>query len=105
MIGLGFKPFHAAALFLRSSLSQMDVPTRQAYIAEMVEPQERTAAAAVTNTSRYLARPFGPAIGTALMQSVATGAPFVVAGAVKSAYDALLWRVFKKVPLPEEEGA
>ena len=42
----------------------------------------------------------GPVIGTALMQNVAVGAPFVVAGGVKCVYDLLLWRTFKKVPLP-----
>ncbi len=90
-----------AVLLARFALSQMDVPTRQAYIAAMVDPQERAAAAAFTNTSRYVARPFGPAIGAALMQNVAVGAPFVVAGAVKCVYDLLLWRTFKKVRLPE----
>jgi MFS family permease len=89
-------------LLVRFVLSQMDVPTRQAYIAAMVDPEERTAAAAFTNTARYVARPFGPAIGTALMQNVAFGAPFVVAGALKSVYDLVLWRVFKKVPLPDQ---
>lgn len=91
-----------AVLLLRFVLSQMDVPTRQAYIAAMVDPQERTAAAAFTNTARYVARPFGPAIGTALMQNVTFGAPFVVAGALKSVYDLVLWRVFKRVPLPDD---
>lgn len=85
----------------RSALSQMDVPTRQAYVSAMVDPQERTAAAAFTNTARYVARPFGPAIGTALMQHVAFGAPFVAAGALKSVYDVVLWRVFRGVPLPD----
>jgi predicted MFS family arabinose efflux permease len=91
-----------AVLLLRFVLSQMDVPTRQAYISAMVDPEERTAAAAFTNTARYVARPFGPVIGTALMQNVAFGAPFVVAGTLKSVYDLLLWRVFRRVPLPEE---
>jgi len=90
-----------AVLLLRFVLSQMDVPTRQAYIAAMVDPEERTAAAAFTNTARYVARPFGPVIGTALMTNVAFGAPFVVAGTLKSVYDLLLWRVFRRVPLPE----
>ena len=90
-----------AMLLGRSALSQMDVPTRQAYVAAMVDPEERTAAAAFTNTARYVARPFGPAIGTALMQHVAFGAPFVAAGALKSVYDLVLWRMFKRVPLPE----
>lgn len=93
-----------AVLLLRFVLSQMDVPTRQAYIAAMVDPEERTAAAAFTNTARYVARPFGPAIGSALMQNVAFGAPFVVAGALKSVYDLVLWRVFKRVPLPDDAG-
>jgi predicted MFS family arabinose efflux permease len=89
-----------AVLLARFALSQMDVPTRQAYIAAMVDPEERTAAAAYTNTSRYVARPFGPVIGTVLMQNVALGAPFVAAGSLKCVYDLLLWRVFKKVELP-----
>jgi MFS family permease len=87
-------------LLMRFALSQMDVPTRQAYIAAMVDPSERTAAAAATNSARYVARPFGPLIGTILMR-VAYGAPWVVAGAIKAGYDVVLWRVFSKVPLPE----
>jgi MFS family permease len=89
-----------AVLLGRFALSQMDVPTRQAYIAAMVDPSERTAAAAATNSARYVARPAGPLIGTALMR-VAFGAPWVVAGAIKCGYDVVLWRVFSKVPLPE----
>jgi MFS family permease len=87
-------------LLLRFALSQMDVPTRQAYIAAMVDPSERTAAAAATNSARYVARPFGPLVGTVLMR-VAYGAPWVVAGALKAGYDLVLWRVFSKVPLPD----
>lgn len=89
-----------AVLLGRFALSQMDVPTRQAYIAAMVDPSERTAAAAATNSARYVARPAGPIIGTVLMR-VAFGAPWVVAGAIKCGYDVVLWRVFSKVPLPE----
>jgi MFS family permease len=89
-----------AVLLGRFALSQMDVPTRQAYIAAMVDPSERTAAAAATNSARYVARPAGPIIGTALMR-IAIGAPWVVAGAIKCGYDVALWRVFSKVPLPE----
>ena len=93
-------PLAILVLLVRFALSQMDVPTRQAYLAALVDPQERTAAAATTNTARYLARPLGPIVGTALMRNVALGAPWVVAGALKSAYDLTLWRVFKKVELP-----
>jgi MFS family permease len=90
-----------ACLLVRFALSQMDVPTRQAYIAGLVDPQERTAAAAFTNTSRYVARPFGPILAGPLMSNVALGAPFVVAGTIKCGYDLVLWRTFRRVTLPE----
>ena len=90
-----------ACLLARFALSQMDVPTRQAYIAAMVDPQERTAAAAFTNTSRYVARPFGQILAGPLMANVALGAPFVVAGTIKCGYDLVLWKTFRRVELPE----
>ena len=90
-----------AVLLVRFALSQMDVPTRQAYLAAMVDPQERTAAAAFTNTARHVVRPFGQLTGTLLIASVAVGAPFVVAGGIKCGYDLVLWRVFRHVPLPD----
>jgi len=91
-----------AALLARHALSQMDVPARQAYVVAMVDPQERTAAAAFTNTARYVTRPFGALGAGALMERLALGAPFVVAGALKIAYDVLLYSTFRKVPLPKE---
>jgi MFS family permease len=97
-------PLAIAALLGRFALSQMDVPTRQAYIAAMVDPAERTAAAAATNSARYAARPFGPLVATALIRSVALGAPWVAAGAIKTGYDLVLWRVFSNVPLPDDAG-
>ena len=36
-------------------------------------------------------------------QSVALGFPFVIAGALKSVYDVVLWRWFRHVPLPDPE--
>jgi MFS family permease len=90
-----------ALLLARVALSQMDVPTRQAYVMALVLPGERTAASAVTNVARYLTRPAGPTLAGAA-QSVALGAPFVLAGAIKSAYDLILWRWFRSVPVPDE---
>src|SRR5438552_3818251 len=43
-----------AFLFLRQSISQMDVPTRQAFMAQLFTDEERVPANAVTNTSRSL---------------------------------------------------
>src|SRR4029453_5584486 len=67
-------------LLLRSTPSQRDVPPRQAYVTGLVDPEERPAAAAFTNTARYLVRPFGAASAGGLMQAVAVGAPFAGAG-------------------------
>src|SRR5436190_4366668 len=95
-----FAPTLATAVFLllaRFALSQMDVPTRQAYVLAMVEPDERVAAAAYTNTARYAVRPLGPVAAGALMQHVALAAPFVAAGALKVLYDAALYSLFRRV--------
>jgi hypothetical protein len=96
-------PLAVLLLLARSALSQMDVPTRQAYVAALVEPAERTAASAYTNASRYVARPAGPALATAAM-SVGVGLPFAIAGGLKIVYDLLLLRIFSRVELPEAEA-
>jgi MFS family permease len=95
----------AAGLWLaRTSLSQMDVPARQAYVMALVGPAEQTGAAAWTNTARYLTRPLGPVLAGAA-QSVALGLPFLLAGVIKSGYDLALWRWFRHVPVPGEPGS
>jgi predicted MFS family arabinose efflux permease len=87
-----------ALLLARFLLSQADVPTRQAYIVAIVDPSERTAAAAYTNVARYVTRPVAPLLaGTALR--VGLGAPFLIAGSVKSTYDIGLYVLFRRVPL------
>jgi predicted MFS family arabinose efflux permease len=86
-----------AMLLTRFAISQMDVPARQAYVVAVVDPDERTAAAAYTNTARYLVRPAGPALGGYLMQTVSLSAPFVAAGALKIVYDFALLATFRRV--------
>jgi MFS family permease len=90
-------------LLARTVLSQMDVPTRQAYVMVLVDPGERTPAAAYTNTARYLTRPLGPPLAAVATQ-VAVGLPFVIAGGIKTAYDLTLWQWFRRVPLPDAAG-
>ena len=82
-------PVAVGLILARTALSQMDVPTRQALVMSVVEPGERTAAAAVTNAARYTVRPIGPLAGGAL-QSVSLGLPLLVAGVVKGGYDLAL---------------
>jgi MFS family permease len=103
LIAVAFSPnltVAIALLLVRVLLSQMDVSPRQAYVMALVLPAERTAAASVTNTARYLTRPAGPVLAGAA-QSVALGFPFVIAGTLKSVYDVALWRWFRRVPLPD----
>lgn len=105
LAAIAFAPNLATALvllLLRFALSQMDVPARQAYVVALVDPAERTAAASFTNVVRYAARPAGPAAAGLLMERVAVGAPFVVAGCVKAVYDLLLYAAFRRVPLPDD---
>jgi MFS family permease len=90
-------PVAVVLLLARTSLSQMDVPTRQALVMRVVEADERTAAAAVTNAARYTVRPFGPLVG-GLLQQIALGLPLVVAGVVKGGYDVALWRWSRRLP-------
>jgi MFS family permease len=102
LAAVAFAPaFGVAALLLlaRTTLSQMDVPTRQALVMTVVTPDERTAAAAVTNAARYTVRPVGPLIA-GLVQQLALGAPLVVAGTVKAGYDLTLWGWARRRGLP-----
>jgi predicted MFS family arabinose efflux permease len=104
LAAVAFAPTLATAIVLllaRFALSQMDVPTRQAYVMAVVDPSERTAAAAYTNTARYLTRPIAPLIAGATLRG-ALGAPFFIAGALKSVYDAGLYLLFRNVTVDGE---
>ncbi len=93
----------AAALFLaRMSISQMDVPTRQSYTMAVVDPDERVAAAGLTNVARGAGSALAPAITGYAFSAAALGLPFVVAGALKIAYDLLVYRSFRALRPPEE---
>jgi MFS family permease len=94
-------PIAVGLLLGRFALSQMDVPTRQAYVVALVDPAERTAAVATTNLARYLARPVAPAVAGAILKA-GSGVPFVLAGAIKAAYDLVLWAWFRRVQLPTQ---
>ena len=103
LASVAFAPSFAVAAILlvaRTTLSQMDVPTRQALVMSVVTPGERTAAAAITNAARYTVRPFGPLVA-GVVQQVALGAPLLIAGVVKGAYDITLWRWARHLPLTQ----
>lgn len=100
LIAIAAAPSAAVAvglLFARHLLSQMDVPTRQAYVMAIVEDHEREAAAAATNLARTVAQAVTPALTGWVMQAVALSTPFVLGGGLKIVYDLLLWQTFKDV--------
>jgi MFS family permease len=96
----------AVALFLlRESLVEMDVPTRQSYVAAVVRPEERTFAAGITNLTRNTAWAAASAVAGVFMQQVSFGAPLLIGGSLKIIYDGLLWRAFRHLAPPEERKA
>ena len=83
------------ALLLRFSISQMDVPTRQAYTMAVVHPDERSAAAGVTGVARSVGASISPILATVLVASAGwASVPYFLAGGLKIAYDLLLYRAF-----------
>jgi len=89
-------PLAIGVLLLRFSISQMDVPTRQAYTMQVVAPDERSAAAGITGIARTTGAALSPVLaGPLLAVPVLAGLPFFIAGGLKILYDLLLYRSFK----------
>lgn len=95
-------PIAVMLLLLRYPLSQMDVPTRQAYLTLLAGPEERAAAASVTNATRTAVRPLGAPIAGAVTGTAVSGLPFFIAGGLKAAYDVALYLWFRRIPVDEE---
>lgn len=83
-------------LFLRQSISQMDVPTRQAFMAQLFTDQERVPANAVTNTSRSLSGTLGGPLTAIMFMVGASSLPILTGGFSKILYDVLVFRSYRK---------
>jgi MFS family permease len=82
-------------LLARFSISQMDVPTRQAYVMAVVGPEERSAAGGITGVARTLGAALAPVVaGFLYARPSLMSVPFFVAGTLKVIYDLLLYRGF-----------
>lgn len=95
-------PLALALLLARSALSQMDVPTRTAYVMAVVTPEERTAAASFTAVPRSLAGALSPTLSGALFAAGWIALPLVACGLLKIAYDVALWRACVRDQLLDE---
>ncbi len=83
-------------LLLRFAISQMDVPTRQAYTVSVVAPDERSAAAGVTGIVRTIGAGISPLIvGPLLANAALVNMPLFLAGGLKIVYDLALYRSFR----------
>ena len=89
-------PWALALLFVRSALSQMDVPTRTAFVMAVVTPAERSAAASFTAVPRSLAAALSPSLSGALFAAGWISAPLVACGLLKIGYDLALWRAMRR---------
>jgi len=83
-----------AMWLFRLSISQMDVPTRQAYTISVVDAHERSAAGGVTGVARSAGSSLAPAIAGKMLAASMLSLPFFVAGGLKIVYDILLYRNF-----------
>lgn len=100
LVAVAFLPSLTAVAFVwivRATLSQMDVPTRQAFVQSIVRPGERLAAAGYTTAGRS-----GQALGAPLTGAMLRagggwlGGPFVLSGGIKIVYDLLVYHRFRR---------
>lgn len=84
-------------LLVRAALSQMDVPTRAAFVMAVVTPPERAAAASFTAVPRSLAAALSPSLGGALFAAGWFATPLLACGVLKIVYDLALFVAFRRV--------
>jgi MFS family permease len=82
-----------ALLYARQLLSQIDVPTRQAWLMTIVPDTDRESAATTTTLWRTAAQSVTPTLTGWIMQSVSLSIPFVLGGALKIVYDIALYKM------------
>lgn len=90
-------------LLIRAALSQMDVPTRSAFVMAVVTPPERAAAASFTAVPRSLAAALSPTLGGAMFAAGWMAIPLVACGLLKITYDLLLLRSFAAVKMEQHD--
>jgi MFS family permease len=92
-----------AALLVRFSISQMDVPARQSYVMAVVTPDERAAAGGVTGVARTIGAAISPFfVGLMFSRPSLMNLPFFIAGTLKIIYDLMLYKQFVATRTPEE---
>ncbi|MBI3023752.1 MAG: MFS transporter, partial [Thaumarchaeota archaeon] len=83
-------------LFLRQTVSQMDVPTRQAFMAQVFTDQDRISANAITNTLRSVSSILGAPISGLLFAAGFIALPILAGGLSKIFYDLTIFSAYRK---------
>ncbi|KAK3320388.1 major facilitator superfamily domain-containing protein [Cercophora scortea] len=96
-------PVTFALLLVRVGLNNMDQAPRTALIAAVVRPEERTAVMGITTIVRTLASTTGPSVTGFLAGNARFWVAFVVAGALRLAYDLGLFVMFINIRLHRHE--
>jgi hypothetical protein len=81
---------------MRQSLSQMDVPTRQAFMAELFDPKDLVKANATTNTFRSVGSLFGGPVSGVLYGAGLASLPILAAGVSKIIYDLAIYSSYRE---------
>ena len=89
---------------IRESFVEMDVPTRQSYIASIVEPHERTFAIGILNVTRTLGWGLSPALAGQAMKGLSLSAPFFIGSSIKIFYDLILYKNFRHISEEDPSG-
>ena len=108
LIAVPFAPTFKVAILLflcREALVEMDVPTRQSYVAAVVLPNERTFASGLTNVARNVFWAVGSSVAGLVMQNLAFSAPLVIGSGMKVTYDLALYRAFRKLTTSVAAGS
>ncbi len=91
--------FWSAAIlyFIRECLVEMDVPTRQSYMASIVQPKERTFALGMVTVTRNFGWAVSPMVAGDVMNTVSFSTPFFIGPSIKIIYDLLMYTTFRKI--------
>ncbi|KAK5130646.1 hypothetical protein LTR08_001856 [Meristemomyces frigidus] len=92
-----------ALLVARASLASMDQAPRSAFLSAVVLPEERTAVMGIVNTVKTLSQSGGPLVTGGLATGGHFWVAFVLAGALKAAYDMGMLGMFVNVRLEGEK--
>lgn len=105
LISFAFAPTAIIAVtlwLLRSLFDEMDVPTRQAYMMGITEPDEHPIMAGSANLGRGVGRIPSATVTGWLWAGALTITPWIAAGTIKIVYDFAIWMAFRRVRISSD---